>query len=231
MKTQNGMERRMSKAIVLVSGGMDSLVTAAVAAQACEELNFLHVSYGQRTQKKELSCFEAIARHYGPKRSEILNWDWLARIGGSALTVPELRIPTGKSGAEIPVTYVPFRNANLLCAAVSWAEVIGGDAIYIGAVEEDSSGYPDCREVFFQAFTELIATGGKNAWPIRIVTPVLHLSKAEIVKLGLGLKAPFELSWSCYQDNEAACGVCDSCLLRLKAFAAAGYRDPINYRG
>ncbi len=231
MKTQNGMERRMSKAIVLVSGGMDSLVTAAVAAQACEELNFLHVSYGQRTQKKELSCFEAISRHYGPKRSEILNWDWLARIGGSALTDPELRIPTGKSRAEIPSTYVPFRNANLLCAAVSWAEVIGGDAIYIGAVEEDSSGYPDCREVFFQAFAELIATGGKNAWPIRIVTPVLHLSKAEIVKLGLGLKAPFELSWSCYQDNEAACGVCDSCLLRLKAFAAAGYRDPINYRG
>ncbi len=221
----------MNKAIVLVSGGMDSLVSAAVAARDCEELNFLHASYGQRTQARELKCFEAISTHYRPHRSEVLNWDWLARIGGSALTATELRIPTGKSGAEIPITYVPFRNANLLCAAVAWAEVIHADAIYIGAVEEDSSGYPDCREVFFQAFEAVIATGGKNAWPIRIVTPVLRLSKAEIVKLGLELKVPFELSWSCYQDNDAACGVCDSCRLRLKAFTEAGYKDPINYRG
>lgn len=220
----------MNRAIVLVSGGMDSLVSAAVAARDCRELNFLHASYGQRTQARELQCFKAISAHYRPRRSEVLNWDWLARIGGSALTDPNQEIPTQGPGTEIPTTYVPFRNANLLCAAVAWAEVIGADAIYIGAVEEDSSGYPDCREVFFEAFEKVVASGGKNAWPIRIVTPVLHHSKAQIVKLGLELKAPFELSWSCYADNIAACGVCASCRLRLKAFAEAGHRDPITYR-
>jgi 7-cyano-7-deazaguanine synthase len=209
---------------------MDSLVTAAVAARDSDELNFLHVSYGQRTQARELKSFEAISAHYRPRRSEILNWDWLARIGGSALTDPDLQIPDQASENGIPLTYVPFRNANLLAAAVAWAEVIGADAIYIGAVEEDGSGYPDCREVFFEAFAKVIATGGRNDWPIRIVTPVLHLRKAEIVKLGMELKAPFENSWSCYADNEAACGVCASCRLRLKAFAEAGYSDPINYR-
>jgi len=221
----------MKRAIVLVSGGMDSLVSTAVAARDCEELNFLHVSYGQRTQERELKSFEAISAHYGPSRSEVLNWDWLSRIGGSALTDPSKEIPNQDPGKELPSTYVPFRNANLLCAAVSWAEAIHADAIYIGAVEEDSSGYPDCREVFFKAFEEVIASGSRNAWPIRIVTPVLHLSKAEIVKLGMELKAPFELSWSCYADNTAACGVCESCRLRLKAFAEAGYKDPITYRG
>ncbi|HPX66639.1 MAG TPA: 7-cyano-7-deazaguanine synthase QueC [Candidatus Syntrophosphaera sp.] len=221
----------MKRAIVLVSGGMDSLVSTTVAARDCEELNFLHVSYGQRTQERELKSFEAISAHYGPRRSEVLNWDWLSRIGGSALTDPNKEIPNQDPGKELPSTYVPFRNANLLCAAVSWAEAIHSDAIYIGAVEEDSSGYPDCREVFFKAFEEVIASGSRNAWPIRIVTPVLHLSKAEIVKLGMELKAPFELSWSCYADNTAACGVCESCRLRLKAFAEAGYKDPITYRG
>ncbi len=220
----------MNRAVVLVSGGMDSLVSAAVAARDCDELNFLHVSYGQRTQARERNCFEAISAYYRPRRSEILNWDWLARIGGSALTDPDLQIPTQDPGNFIPATYVPFRNANLLCAAVSWAEVIGADAIYIGAVEEDSSGYPDCREVFFEAFAKVIASGGKNAWPIRIVTPVLHHSKAQIVKLGRELNTPFELSWSCYAENEAACGVCESCRLRLKAFSEAGYSDPIIYR-
>ncbi len=220
----------MNRAIVLVSGGMDSLVSAAVAARDCDELNFLHVSYGQRTQARELKCFEAIARHYRPRRSEVLVWDWLTRIGGSALTDPGLAIPSQEPGGGIPPTYVPFRNANLLCAAVSWAEVTGSESIYIGAVEEDSSGYPDCRELFFKAFERVIATGGKNDFPIRIVTPVLHLSKTEIVKLGLELKAPFELSWSCYADNDAACGQCESCRLRLKAFAGAGYSDPITYR-
>ena len=220
----------MNRAIVLVSGGMDSLVSAAVAARDCGELNFLHASYGQRTQARELKSFEVICAHYRPRRREILNWDWLERFGGSALTDPGLEIPTQASENGIPVTYVPFRNANLLCAAVSWAEVIGADAIYIGAVEEDSSGYPDCREVFFEAFKKVIATGGRNEWPIRIVTPVLHLRKAEIVKLGMELKAPFELSWSCYADNKAACGICESCRLRLKAFMEAGYEDPITYR-
>lgn len=221
----------MNRAIVLVSGGMDSLVTAAVAARDCEELYFLHVSYGQRTQSRELKCFEAIAGHYRPKSAQVLNWDWLSRIGGSALTDRQLKIPTQQSGEEIPLTYVPFRNANLLCAAVSWAEVTGAGKIYIGAVEEDSSGYPDCREVFFRAFEQTVATGSKNLVPISIVTPVLHLSKAEIVKLGREMKVPFELSRSCYADNDAACGVCESCRLRLKAFDQNACSDPIQYRG
>ena len=220
----------MSKAIVLVSGGLDSLVSAAVAARDSEELNFLHISYGQRTQKKELASFEAICQHYHPKRAEVINWDWLSRIGGSSLTDIEQEIPAQDPTGEVPSTYVPFRNANLLCAAVSWAEVLGANSIYIGAVEEDSSGYPDCREVFFRAFEKVVETGTKNLVPIRIVTPVLHLSKAEIVKLGMELGAPFEHSWSCYVSNEEACGECESCRLRLKAFAQAGYSDPIKYR-
>lgn len=220
----------MSKAIVLVSGGLDSLVSAAVAARDCGELNFLHVRYGQRTQKKELESFEAICRHYAPKRAEVISWDWLARIGGSSLIDTNMQIPAQDPTDEIPSTYVPFRNANLLCAAVAWAEVLEASSVYIGAVEEDSSGYPDCREVFFQAFEKTVETGTKNLIPIKIVTPVLHLGKAEIVKLGTELGAPFELSWSCYLSNEEACGECESCRLRLKAFAQAGHKDPIIYR-
>ncbi len=220
----------MSKAIVLVSGGLDSLVSAAVAARDCAELNFLHISYGQRTQKKELESFEAISRYYHPKRAEVVGWDWLSRIGGSSLTDLEQEIPAQDPTGEVPSTYVPFRNANLLCAAVSWAEVLVADSIYLGAVEEDSSGYPDCREVFFRAFEKVVETGTKNLVPIRIVTPVLHLSKAEIVKLGMELGAPFEHSWSCYVSNQEACGECESCRLRLKAFAQAGHSDPIIYR-
>jgi 7-cyano-7-deazaguanine synthase len=210
---------------------MDSLVTAAVAARDCAEINFLHASYGQRTQSRELKSFEAICAHYKPARKMVLNWDWFARIGGSALTDSTLDVPIGGSAGGVPVTYVPFRNANLLAAAVAWAEVIQADKVYIGAVEEDSSGYPDCREVFFQAFQKAIETGTKNEFPILLETPVLHLDKAGIVKLGLELNAPFEHSWSCYRDNDLACGLCDSCRLRLKAFALAGYRDPIPYRG
>lgn len=220
----------MNKAIVLVSGGLDSLVSAAVAARDCEELYFLHVNYGQRTQKKELESFEAICRHYAPKRAELISWDWLARIGGSSLIDTNMEIPAQDPTDEVPSTYVPFRNANLLCAAVAWAEVLGAISVYIGAVEEDSSGYPDCREVFFRAFEKAVETGTKNLIPIKIMTPVLQLSKAEIVKLGLELGAPFEHSWSCYSSNDEACGECESCRLRLKAFAQAGHTDPIKYR-
>ncbi len=220
----------MNKAIVLVSGGLDSLVSAAVAARDCEELYFLHVNYGQRTQKKEMESFEAICRHYAPKRAEVISWDWLTRIGGSSLIDTNMEIPAQDPTDEVPSTYVPFRNANLLCAAVAWAEVLGANSVYIGAVEEDSSGYPDCREVFFRAFEKTVETGTKNLIPIKIMTPVLQLSKAEIVKLGLELGAPFEHSWSCYSSNDEACGECESCRLRLKAFAQAGHTDPIKYR-
>lgn len=220
----------MTRAIVLLSGGMDSLVCAATAIQECKEVYFLHFNYGQRTEAKELACFNALAQHYKPLQARVADYTWLKEIGGSALTDFTMQIPSEVSqSGEIPSTYVPFRNATFLCAAVAWAEGLKANRIYIGAVEEDSSGYPDCREVFFRAFEQLIATGTKFTVPISIHTPVIHLSKAEIVKLGQKLNAPFELSWSCYQSQDKACGVCDSCRLRKKAFNQAGIPDPIPY--
>ncbi len=224
----------MKRAIVLLSGGMDSLVCAASAVAECEEVYFLHFNYGQRTQEKELSCFKALVQHYKPSQAKVVDYHWLKEIGGSALTdhsIPVIAKAGTEKKVDIPQTYVPFRNAMLLCAAVAWAEVIEVDRIYIGAVEEDSSGYPDCRELFFTAFEQVIYTGSKAGDKIKIVTPVLHKSKAEIVRLGAQLKAPFQLSWSCYIDNNEACGVCDSCVLRLNAFRAAGIEDPIIYKG
>lgn len=215
------------KAIVLLSGGMDSLVTAAVAARDCAEVNFLHAAYGQRTQERELASFRALCAHYQPRRSMVLDWNWLGAMGGSQLTDGDFS--TGAT-SSIPNTYVPFRNANLVCAAVSWAEATGCDRVYIGAVEEDSSGYPDCRESFFSALQQAISLGSRNDPPVRIETPVIHLSKAQIVSLGMELGVPFQHSWSCYFSQDEACGVCDSCRLRLKAFSTAGCVDPIPYR-
>lgn len=225
------MEKDMIRAIVLLSGGMDSLVCAAKAVQECDELFFLHFNYGQKTEAKELECFHALSRYYQPIQAKVVDYYWLREIGGSDLTDSEMKIPENSLHSKIvPSTYVPFRNATLLCAAVAWAEVISAERIYIGAVEEDSSGYPDCREIFFRAFETVIATGSKAGTRISLKTPVINLSKAEIVNLGLQLKAPFELSWSCYQSETEACGVCDSCRLRLNAFAKAGISDPIPYK-
>jgi len=208
---------------------MDSLVTAAIAAGECDEINFLHVDYGQKTMAKEAECFEALCQHYHPARERKINMLWLSEIGGSALTDESIPIENHNGDNEIPNTYVPFRNANLISAAVSWAEVINVNRIYIGAVEQDSSGYPDCREDFFRALQLAITKGTKTANPIMIKTPVLHMSKAEIVKRGLELGAPFQHSWSCYRNNDVACGTCDSCFLRMKAFREAGINDPIPY--
>lgn len=219
----------MKRAIVLLSGGMDSLVTAAVAKRDCNEVYFLHASYGQRTQERELASFDALCSYFQPAGIKVLDWRWLSEMGGSMLTDPDFPAATDPE-AGFPATYVPFRNATLICAAVAWAEVIKAEAIYIGAVEEDGSGYPDCRESFFDAMRQTIATGSRNDPPISIECPVLHLRKAQIVSLGHSLAAPFELSWSCYFGSDAACGECDSCRLRLKAFAEAGVRDPIPYR-
>ncbi len=221
------MERYMTRAIVLLSGGMDSLVTAGIARQECDELYFLHFSYGQRTEQKELACFRAIAKHYQAKAAKVVDYHWLAEIGGSSLTDSSMEI-ISDTPSGIPNSYVPFRNATMLCAATAWAEVLGATAIYIGAVEEDSSGYPDCRQSFFEAFAKLIQEGTIKA-DIVVKTPVLELSKAQIVQRGKAIGAPFELSWSCYFAEEAACGTCPSCLLRLKAFAEAGLKDPIPY--
>lgn len=210
---------------------MDSCVCAALAARDYD-VYALHCSYGQRTEERELQAARAVAESLGYKDFLHLRLDLFRRIGGSALTDERIPIPDAPSasqiGAEIPVTYVPFRNAHFLSAAVSWAEVLGGTAVFIGAVEQDSSGYPDCRPAYYEAFQTLIEAGTKEG-DIRIRTPLIHLQKKEIVALGLELGAPLELTWSCYSSSEAACGVCESCALRLRAFEQTGIRDPIRY--
>ena len=217
-------------AICLVSGGMDSCVTAAIANNENDELAFLHVSYGQRTEAREREAFAALADHYNVKLRLVISLEHLARIGGSSLTDPAMRVtPADLTSRAIPSSYVPFRNAHLLAAAVSWGEVIGARAIYIGAVAEDSSGYPDCRPEFYAAFQNVIDLGTKPETNITIRTPVIHLKKSEIVRTGFDLGAPLHLTWSCYQADELACGNCDSCALRLRAFREAGVRDPIPY--
>lgn len=217
------------KAVVLVSGGMDSLVTAAIANREYE-LYALHLNYGQRTEKRELKAFNDIADFYRARKRLVVNVDYLSKIGGSSLTDSNVEVSIADLKYRgIPSSYVPFRNANIVSIAVSWAEVIGARKIFIGAVEEDSSGYPDCREVFYKAFNKAIDLGTKPETQITIETPIIHLSKSEIVKKGIELKAPFELSWSCYQNEERACGVCDSCALRLRGFQLAGFEDPIEY--
>jgi 7-cyano-7-deazaguanine synthase len=221
-----------SRAVVLLSGGMDSCVCAALAARDYAAAA-LHVSYGQRTEARERQSFQAICQRLNIHDTLLVRNESLRAIGGSALTDESIAVPTGDPAAhtpaqEIPVTYVPFRNAHFLAVAVSWAEVLGAEKIFIGAVEQDSSGYPDCRPAYYEAFNQVIQTGTK-AGTIEIVTPLIRLRKAEIVRLGLELGAPFDLTWSCYSRQDQACGVCDSCVLRLRAFAAAGATDPIPY--
>lgn len=219
----------------MLSGGMDSCVTAAIAAES-HQLALLHASYGQRTERRERRAFDAIADHYGVGDRLTVRLDHFSQIGGSALTDSRIAVPERESAAElrdargIPVTYVPFRNAHFLSVAVSWAEVLGACSIYVGAVAEDSSGYPDCRPEYYRIFQELIRAGTRPETHIEIVTPVIGLRKSEIIRRGIELGAPLQLTWSCYQSEDAACGVCDSCLLRLRAFAEAGSGDPVPYR-
>lgn len=217
------------RAVVLVSGGMDSLVCAAIAVRE-HECAFLHLNYGQRTERKELACFHAIADHYGVARRLVVDARHLAAIGGSSLTDHSMPVEDARRGrGGIPATYVPFRNANILSMAVSWAEVLGARKVFIGAVEEDSSGYPDCRREFYDAFNRAVALGTKPGSGIEVVTPVIGMRKSEIVRRGAELAAPFALSWSCYRSEESACGSCDSCALRMKGFREAGLPDPIPY--
>jgi 7-cyano-7-deazaguanine synthase len=222
------------KAVVLLSGGMDSCVCAALARQqyGADNLALLHASYGQRTEKRERQAFEEIAHYFGMQHRMVVKLDYFRVIGGSALTDKQIRVPENELEATnaIPVTYVPFRNAHFLSVAVSWAETIGARAIYIGAVADDSSGYPDCRPGYYRVFQELIRVGTRPETEIEMVTPVIHMKKTEIVRRGRELGAPLHLTWSCYQGEDVACGQCDSCLLRLRAFAEAGMNDPIPYR-
>lgn len=219
-----------SLAIVLASGGMDSLVTLAIA-RASHEVALLHVDYGQRTEARERLAFRQIADHYGVERRLETSIRYLTQIGGSSLTehAMPVRVSGLVAGEAIPSSYVPFRNTHLIAIAVSWGEVIGARHVFVGAVEEDSSGYPDCRREYFEAMNRLIAAGTRPESRIEVVTPLIALSKREIVLRGAALGAPFALSWSCYQREEAACGVCDSCRLRLRAFHDAGITDPIPY--
>jgi 7-cyano-7-deazaguanine synthase len=217
-------------AICLVSGGMDSCVTAAIARGENAELAFLHVSYGQRTEARERRAFLELADHFGVAKRLAVSIEYLKAIGGSSLTDPGIPVTEANlTLREIPTSYVPFRNSHLLAIATSWAETIGAQRIYIGAVAEDSSGYPDCRPVFYEAFQRAIDAGTKPETRVKIVTPVIHLRKAEIVRCGLELSAPLELTWSCYRAEEQACGRCDSCALRLRAFQEAAVADPIAY--
>lgn len=230
-------ETSRPRAVVCLSGGMDSCVCTALAAQQFDVFA-LHVSYGQRTEARELRSAEAIASATGVREVMHLRMDLFRRIGGSALTDPSIAVPDAsdeanptmqtRRGAEVPVTYVPFRNAHFLSAAVSWAEVLGAEVVVIGAVEQDSSGYPDCRPAYYEAFNRLIAAGTKEG-TIRVDTPLIRMRKSEIVRLGVEIGAPLGASWSCYTGEDLACGVCESCLLRLRAFREAGATDPVPY--
>src|SRR5215831_16119984 len=225
-------DKPTARALVILSGGMDSSVCAALAVRdfGSENTAALHIDYGQRTERRERKAFEEICDRLGIPARLAVQLPIFRAIGGSALTDDQIDVPQAplEIGSEIPVTYVPFRNSHLLSAAVSWAEVLGAEKIFIGAVQQDSSGYPDCRPEFYAAFNEAVRTGTKEG-TIRIETPLIALRKSEIVRLGLELGAPFDLTWSCYSREDQACGSCDSCVLRLRAFAAAGAVDPIPY--
>lgn len=224
-------------AVVALSGGLDSCVTAAIANKDYR-LALLHINYGQRTEKRELKSFNDIADYYEVKERMVIDLKHLSKVGGSSLTDLKIevskadpdKIGAGLSNSEIPTSYVPFRNANILAACVSWAEVLIAKAVFIGAVFEDSSGYPDCRPEFFKIFEQLIKAGTKPKTKLKIKTPIIHLTKAEIVKKGKELNAPVHLTWSCYKNEEIACGQCDSCALRLRGFQQAGLEDPIHYK-
>jgi 7-cyano-7-deazaguanine synthase len=217
-------------AVVCVSGGMDSAVTAALAARE-HRLAFLHANYGQRTEAKELACFHALADHFGAESRLVVDFTDLRQIGGSSLTDASVPVREGEPvDGVVPTSYVPFRNAHLLAAAVSWGEVLGARALFVGAVWEDSSGYPDCRPEFYRAFEEAIRLGTRPETSLRIETPVIAMTKAEIVRQGLALGVPFAKTWSCYQGEDVACGACESCRLRRRGFQEAGAADPIPYR-
>ena len=217
-------------AIVLLSGGLDSCVTTAIA-NGEHTIALLHVGYSQRTQAREYKSFRAVANYYKVPEARILSTklDYLRKIGGSSLTDPDIPVDKDNTEKQIPMSYVPFRNTHLLSIAVSWAEVIGAERIYIGAVQQDSPDYPDCRAEYFHAFNKLANVGTKPTANIKVVTPLLKMNKSEIVKKGIELDAPLHLTWSCYEKNEMACGRCQSCTLRLKAFDDAGVEDKIPY--
>lgn len=230
MYDRNAHSAKEDRAVVLLSGGMDSTLTAAIARSENAHVSALHLNYRHRTERRELRAFQEVCDALDIPERLVVDIEFLRTIGGSSLTDNSIAVTNANLEATtIPSSYVPFRNGNFLSIAASWAEVIGANSIYIGAVEEDSSGYPDCRRSFFDAYERAIELGTKPETRIRIVTPIIHLRKSEIVRESLRLSAPIEQTWSCYQSEDAACGVCDSCALRLRGFAEAGVEDPISY--
>jgi 7-cyano-7-deazaguanine synthase len=222
----------MEKVIVLLSGGMDSLVCAGLAAKEYQDIYALHMNYGQKTSERERISFEKIATHYAipQEKRKIIDMTFLKQLGGSSLTDESISVKNYQGDSkDIPDSYVPFRNSIILSLAISWAEVAGASKLYIGANYEDSPGYPDCRPNYYEAFNHLIKVGTKDG-NIKILTPVINLKKKDIVMLGKKLNVPFELSWSCYTSSDKACGQCDSCALRLRGFKEAGIDDPIEYQ-
>lgn len=222
----------MEKVIVLLSGGMDSLVCAGIANREHQNVYALHMNYGQKTSARERISFDEICQHYQIplEKRKIIDMTFLQQIGGSSLTDDKISVKSYQGDSSvIPDSYVPFRNSIILSLAVSWAEVVGATKLYIGANYEDSPGYPDCRPSYYQAFNQVIKEGTK-AGNIEILTPVIHMKKREIVLKGKELNVPFELSWSCYKSSAKACGQCDSCALRLRGFKEAGITDPIDYQ-
>ena len=223
-------EDKKNIAVIAVSGGLDSCVTATIAQQDYE-IAFAHFNYGQKTEKRELKAFNQIADYYNVDKRLIIDYSHLSKVGGSSLTDKSIKISQADlKSEEIPTSYVAFRNANILSACVSWAEVLKAKAVFVGAVFEDSSGYPDCRPSFFKAFDKMIDLGTKPETSIKIITPIINLSKAEIIKKGIELKAPIHLTWSCYQNENSACGVCESCAFRLRGFQQVEIEDPITYK-
>ncbi len=222
---------KKKKAVVMISGGMDSAVCAAITKEQGYDIAALHLNYGQKTQSKELECFHKLATHFSAVDKLLVDVSHLAKIGGSSLT--DENIPVEKSANtrkdNIPTSYVPFRNGNILAIAASWAEVIGAELLVIGAMQLDYSGYPDCREEFFEAMEKAINLGTKPETHLKISTPIINFTKADVVRKGTELGVPFEYTWSCYASNDKACGKCDSCILRLKGFAEANVNDPIQY--
>jgi len=215
-------------AVVLASGGMDSALVCGIASRKYN-LAVLHINYGQRTEERELKSFNALADFYKAKKRLVVNLEHFKKIGGTSLVDKNLEIPNGLSEEGVPSTYVPFRNAQFLSIAVSWAEVIGASAIFVGVTEEDAAGYPDCRKEFYSVFNKLVNVGTKKETNIEIITPIIAMKKSNIVRLGVELGVPFEFTWSCYKDNDRACGRCDSCLRRTRAFGEAGVKDKIEY--
>jgi len=219
----------MKKALCIISGGMDSTLAAYMAHAQGYEIIAVHFNYGQRTEAKELTCFRDITKSLDVKNPYEIDLDFFKQIGASALTDASIDVPTSGVEDGVPVTYVPFRNGIFLSIAAAIAEKEGAEAMVIGVVEEDSSGYPDCRESYIQKMQEAINLGTKAETHIEILRPLVELSKAEIVTKALELKVPLELTWSCYKNSDKACGVCDSCRLRLNGFKLANTNDPIAY--